>query len=60
MNIFVSDIGNGIECTLSEFVDDTKMCGAVNVLEGRDDIQRDLDRLERQAHTNFMKFNKAK
>ncbi|KAK4829069.1 hypothetical protein QYF61_002013 [Mycteria americana] len=56
----VSDVDSGTECILSKFAYDTKLCGVVHMLEGRDAIQRDLDRLERWAHANLMKFNKAK
>ncbi|PKU42735.1 rna-directed dna polymerase from mobile element jockey-like [Limosa lapponica baueri] len=59
-NIFVGNIDSGTECTLSKFINDTKLCGAVNTLEVRDAIQRDLDRLERWSCANDMKFNKAK
>ncbi|PKU48653.1 rna-directed dna polymerase from mobile element jockey-like [Limosa lapponica baueri] len=57
---FVGDMDSGIECSLGKFADDTKLCGVVDMLEGRDAIQKDLDRLERWACANLMKFSKAK
>jgi len=44
-NIFVSSTDSGIECTLTKSTNNTKLCGAVNKLEGRDATQRHLDRL---------------
>jgi len=51
---------NAIECTLSMSADDIKQSGTADMPEGRHDIQKDLDRLQKQANVNLTKFNEAK
>lgn len=41
------------------FANDTKLCAAVTTLEGKEAIQRDLERFVGRACVNFMKFNKV-
>ncbi|KAJ7398446.1 rna-directed dna polymerase from mobile element jockey-like [Pitangus sulphuratus] len=59
-NIFINDLDAGLEAILSKFVDDTKLGGAVDSLEGREALQRDLSKSGNGAITNHMKFNKGK
>ncbi|TRZ07880.1 hypothetical protein HGM15179_019228 [Zosterops borbonicus] len=47
-------------CLFSKIADDTKLGGVTNAPEGCSGIQKDLDRLERWAEKECLKFNKGK
>lgn len=54
-NTSISDQDEGVK-----FTSDTKMVGNVDLLEGQEAIQRDLDRLDQWPKTNCTSFSKAK
>ncbi|KAK4823672.1 hypothetical protein QYF61_005643 [Mycteria americana] len=55
----VNNLGDGAESTLRKFSDDTKLVGVADAPDGQVAIQRDLDRLEKWADRNLIKFNKG-
>ncbi|CAM5147566.1 unnamed protein product [Eretmochelys imbricata] len=59
-NIFINDLEDGVDCTLSKFANDTKLRGEIDKLEGRDRIQRDLDLFWPNPLICLMRFNKDK
>ncbi|KAJ7399152.1 hypothetical protein BTVI_117816 [Pitangus sulphuratus] len=54
-----SDTDSEIPCALSKFADDAKLRGVADTTEGQDTIQGHLDKLEKWANGNLMKFNKS-
>ncbi|KAK4828085.1 hypothetical protein QYF61_023145, partial [Mycteria americana] len=54
-NIFVNDLHDGAERTLTEFADDTKLGGVADIGQ-----RHNLNRLEKWADRNLRKFSKEK
>lgn len=54
LGLFINKKDGCIECTLS------KSSSTADGTEGRDAILMDLDRLEKQAHRNLMRFGESK
>ena len=59
-NIFINDLDEGIESTLSKFAEDTQLGGVANTVEGFTTIQQYLDRLESWADRNLTRCDKSK
>lgn len=57
-NICIGDVDSGLRFTLSRSGVDTKLRGAVSMLEGSDAPMRDLRRLKKWACVNLMKLTR--
>lgn len=58
--IFINNLDDRMQYALSKLVDHTKLEWAIDILRCRTAIQQDLNRLEKVAGMNFMKFSKDK
>lgn len=50
----------GLSVPLANLCKEAKLSGAVDMTEGKDTIQRDVDRLEEWSRVNIRKFNESK
>ncbi|XP_062894859.1 uncharacterized protein LOC134341044 [Mobula hypostoma] len=55
--IYINDLDEGIKCSISKFVDDTKLGGCVSCEEDTKRMQGDLDRFGEWANSWQMQFN---
>lgn len=56
INTFFNDMDRGTEGPFRKFADDIQLNCAGDMMEGRDGIQRDRDRLEGWGHMKNMKY----
>lgn len=60
LNIFINNLNDGTECSISKFANETKLGGGADPSEGCSVIHRDLGRLEKWTERNLMKLSKEK
>lgn len=58
-NIFINNLQGETEWTFSKFTGNAKLREVVDTPEGFVAIQKNLDKLEKRANSNLMKFNKG-
>lgn len=56
--ILISDLDDGIECSVSQFADNTKLGEVADMPEGHSAIQGDHSKLEKWSDRKLMKFDK--
>lgn len=52
-NISICDMEGEIKCTLTEFAEDTKLSGEMDISEGRASLQEVLGGLEDKGHVSI-------
>ena len=58
--VFINDVDDRIKYTPNKFAGDSKLSSAVDMAEGRDAKQRDLEKFKQWVHVSLRTFNKAK
>lgn len=60
LNIFINNLSDGTECSISKFANEMKLGGGVDPSEGCSAIHGDLGRLEKCTERNLMELSKEK